>query len=725
MSEALKIIHRFLQLANLPTDSLELRSAKENLMLMSTHFILVGFVWGAVYLANGLWLSSYIPFAYTVLSAIGLILLVTTKNFVFFRNTQLCLVLLMPFLLHLSLGGFIPSSGVILWAIVSPMAALFFMNTRQAIYWFAAFIGVILIAYLVDDELSKYYQWKITDAFIDALFVLNIGGVSGLVFLVQHYFATNERSLKKEVEKQNDQLEIQSDQLKELDRHKSNFFANISHEFRTPLTLIQGILNRTEPPSDRDRLIMRRNADRLLQLINQLLDLTKLESGKFSLDKKTVDLNLEIRRIAQLFGSAAEMKDINFRFNGQSILTDGAEPILASLDPEQFRKVVANLISNAVKFCPVGGQVDLNLSEVGMNILFAISNTAEDIPQEKLKHLFNRFYQVESNSVRGYEGTGIGLSLVRELITLHEGQIKATSANRVVRFDIVLPKGELRERAVTTTAELVVEPIIQKELISTASVSDHELKILVVEDYPDLREFMVDILSDRYSIITASNGEEGIQLAMEEIPDLIISDVMMPKKDGMELCAELKTNTVTDHIPIILLTARAERKDRFKGLEHGADDYLTKPFDESELVLRIKNLLRTRKRLQEKYQKEIWLKPEEVKVTSTQERFLRKVKEVIDQNLSNEELTAKDLALMMALSRSQLHRKIKALTDKSTTEFVRTYRLERGAELLKKGFGNVSEVAYAVGFNSQTYFSSSFQNYFGCSPTEYVRPEKI
>lgn len=710
---------RFLQIANLPADTQEQRQRKENLMLMVTHFSFVGFVWGSVYFFNGLRLPGLIPLSYPVVTIISIGILLATKRFALFRNIQLFLVLMMPFMIHLSVGGFIPSSGAILWAIVSPMAALFFINIRQAVYWFGVFVISIIVAFLIDEQLARYYHWEITDQFIDALFLLNIVGVSGLVFLVQVYFARNERSLKAEVEKQNDLLGVQSDQLKELDRIKSNFFANISHEFRTPLTLIQGILNKKDTPSQAEFAIMQRNSDRLLQLINQLLDLAKLESGKMVLQKKTIDVHQMAKKTAQLFGSAAEVKSIQFHINEASILEPETEAILMEADPEQIQKVLANLMSNAIKFCPEDGNIDMRIHNTDDIVHLTISNTGDDIPETQLAQLFNRFHQVESDSTRGYEGTGIGLSLVHEIIDLHGGEITVTSQNRVVCFEITLPKGQVGEVAeVLMPAKAQDSPAPVSEEAADAGGKDL-LKVLVVEDYPDLRQFIKGILSPSYTVLEAPNGEVGVEMALAEIPDLIISDVMMPKKDGNQLCAELKSHPATDHIPIILLTARAGQADKVEGLEQGADDYLTKPFHETELLLRVNNILKTRQKLQEKYQQGMWLKPSAVKVSSTQERFLQQLKEALEENLSNETLTVEELASMMALSRSQFHRKLKALTNQSATEFVRTYRLERGADLLKQGFGTVSEVAYEVGFNSQTYFSSCFQKHFGCSPSVY------
>ncbi len=720
-SKRKNIFQRIIQVANLPTDTQEQKRNKENLMLMASHFTIVGVIWGTLFLTNGLWEISCFPYSYTIISIISLVVLLKTNNFIFFRNVQLCLVLLTPFFIHLALGGFVPSSIALLWSIVCPMAALFFITVRQSVYWFSVYFVLIVIGYLIGDELSFYNVPSISESIINTMFLLNLGGVSVLIFLVQIYFTRNERALKEEVEKQNTLLEVQSDQLKELDKMKSNFFANISHEFRTPLTLIQGILDRRETPSQEDCTVMAKNADRLLQLINQLLDLAKLESGKMQLKKQTINLNSEARKIAQLFGSVAEMKGIQFRLNNHSILDGQVEAVLAELDPEQIHKVLTNLISNALKFCPEGGKIDINIKDGNTSVQLIFSNTGEDIPKEQLPLLFNRFHQLDSGSTRASEGTGIGLSLVHEIVSLHGGEISVSSENQLVRFEIFLPKGQLGPLAETAVYTKVIEPLAQNKPTPAIVEGKDQLKILVVEDYPDLRSFINRILSESYTVIESSNGEEGVQKALEEIPDLIISDIMMPKKDGNQLCAELKNHPATDHIPIILLTARAGKEDKFEGLDHGADDYLTKPFDESELLVRIRNLIQNRKKLQQKYQKEIWLKPGEVKVTSTQEKFLEQLKEVVEEHLSNETLTAEELARNMALSRSQLHRKLKALTNQSATEFIRAYRLERGAELLMQQFGNVSEIAYEVGFSSRTYFSSCFQKHFGRSPSEYIR----
>lgn len=715
------LFQQYLELAYLPSDTEEQRISKGYLMLMASHFTLVSLVTGTIFYAYGLLWVSYIPYSYTIISTISLLIFFKTKSFNFFKNTQLCLLLFLPFFIHLVLGGFITSSVAVIWSIVSPLAALFFITIRQSVYWFGAYMILIFISFLLDDKLMIYDESSIPISLVDTMFLINIGGVSILTFLVQLYFVRNERSLKGKVEEQNERLEIQSTQLMEMDKIKSNFFANISHEFRTPLTLIQGILRNAAPINQEDRSTMQRNADRLLQLINQLLDLTKLESGKMQLKKKTIDLTLEARNIAQLFGSTAKIKAIQFRLNGSLLLHEKTESVLAELDPVQIQKVLANLISNAVKFCPEGGEIDIHIKNDNDAAKIIISNTGEDIPAEQLQEIFNRFHQVESDSTRGYEGTGIGLSLVHEIVTLHGGQISVTSRNQIVRFEVTLPKGQVGvlEKIQGSNHLIMSSPQLKAE---TPNVREKKpLKILVVEDYPDLRAFINRILHKSYSVIEASNGVEGVQLALEETPDLIISDIMMPQKDGIQLCTELKSHPATNHIPIILLTARAAKKDKFIGLDHGADDYLTKPFDESELLVRIRNLLQIRKKLQQKYQKEIWLKPSEVKVTSTQEKFLQQLKEILEKNLSNEVLTAEYLAKTMALSRSQFHRKLKALTNQSTTEFIRTYRLERGAELLKQKFGNVSEVAYEVGFSNRTYFSTCFQKHFGCSPSEYIR----
>lgn len=748
-----KFHDKFIILGHHPNDSEEIKLKKSSLLMMSAPFAIAGLVWGLLYFAYGLNIPGIIPFSYGILSVLSIIHFAKTTKYKFFRNSQVFLILILPFSLQISLGGFIPGSAVIMWALIAPAGALVFYTKKQAMGWFIAFLLLVTIAYLINDKLPEYFNWDIDESFINALFILNIFGVSTIVFLIQYYFVAKQKELKDAIESKNESLEHQTEQLKEMDVVKSRFFANISHEFRTPLTLILGLVNKQinnpeKAPSTKNSETMKRNANRLLQLINQLLDLSKLESGEVKLQTTKADIVAFTRRITFLFESLAINNGVELEF------IDKTEAIPDSLyfDPEKLQKILTNLVSNAVKFTPDRGKVSVSVgypstiqssSEmVQINVL----NTGSFISEEKLTRVFDRFYQVDGDSTRQHEGTGIGLALVKELVELHRGKVSAESNEHHTIFTILLPIDDpYFEECITMEdieyeKEIIDEPLsktekknngTKKENTEFAQIDDHPdsgepLEILIVEDNPDLRSFIKGILQVDYKVIEAVDGLDGLHKAEEYIPDLILSDVMMPNMDGYELCKQLKTNETTNHIPVILLTAKASRDNKLEGLRTGADDYLIKPFDEKELKVRIKNLITIREKLQKKYQQEVGLKPDDVTVTSIHQKFLSDIKEAIEKNIDNHQFGVDDLGSEIGMSRSQVHRKLKALTDQSATEFIRNYRLYRAADLLKKDSGNITEIAYQVGFSSQTYFSSSFNELFKCSPSDYKsKSEKI
>lgn len=722
---------------HMPNDSDDEKLRKSSLTLMSLPFAAAGLIWGGLYFIYGLYIPGIIPTSYGILSLVSFIYFRKTKKYGFYRTSQIFLILILPFSLQLSLGGFIPSSAVIIWALISPLSAMVFFSTKRSIVWFCVYVVLVIIAYLVNDYLLLFFDWNIDNEFINLVFLLNVLAVSGLIYAIQYYFVGSQASLKKAVEEQ-------AEKLKELDEVKSRFFANISHEFRTPLTLILGLINKqvtspNELVDKQDSETIQRNASRLLQLINQLLDLSKLESGELKLKTSFGDLTTFSKRMLAMFESMARDKEIQLVFNGVA-LSDNAsfKSMEIYFDQEKLQKVLTNLISNAVKFTPLKGVITINSSVENDQAMIKVSNTGKGIPKAALDHVFDRFYQVDAQSTREYEGTGIGLALVKELVDLHQGKVSVESSSSLTTFSIALPMDSsyLSEQEKTdmpsenTVIDLSFNHVphevtkTSKTLASEAGIVNDEeserLEVLVVEDNPDLRGYISSILSKSYKVIQAVDGIDGLEKAESNIPDLIVSDVMMPRMDGYSLCRELKASKNTDHIPLILLTAKASRENKLEGLEIGADDYLIKPFDETELEVRIKNLISIRAQLQKKYQDEFWLKPNMGKIDSVHEMFLAQIKEAIEKNLDNDQFSVDDLGTEIAMSRSQVHRKLKALTDKSATTFIRNYRLHRAAELLKQEVGTITEIAYQVGFSSQTYFSSSFQELFGCAPSEYV-----
>ena len=742
------IIQKFVELGHRPNDPKDERLRKSSLLVVSGPFALAGLIWGVLYFVNGLFIPGTIPFSYGLLSVFSIISFAISKQYKFFRNSQLFLILVLPFALQLSMGGFVPSSAVIYWAIIAPAGAMFFDSVKRSAYWFAAYLFLVITAYLINDLLPGYVDWNLSEDFVNTLFLMNIIGVSSIVFGILYYFVGTITKLNENIEEKNLALSEQSERLKEMDEIKSRFFANISHEFRTPLTLILGLVNKqisnaSSAPEPKDSDTMKRNANRLLQLINQLLDLSKLESGGVKLQISKNDVVLFAKNSTSQFESMAAGKRIKLLYNGRDVKEQVEyETIELHFDLEKMQKVITNLLSNAIKFTPENGEVSV---VVGVQkttniepelVSIKVINTGNEIPSDKLPYIFDRFFQVDAASSRKYEGTGIGLALVKELVELHKGTVSVESKMRKTTFTVCLPlsaqyidqhdiiEGTSLEntpsiRAVDTIVDLGIN--VADERVTTQG--NDQLEVLVVEDNNDLRAFIKSILQQDYKVIDAVDGVDGIEKAEASIPDLIVSDVMMPRMDGYDLCKKLKTNDKTNHIPVILLTAKATRENKLEGLETGADDYLVKPFDEEELMVRIKNLISIREKLQRKFQGEIWLKPKEVKVSSVHQKFLEELKEIIESNIDNERFGMEDLEKNLGMSRSQIHRKLKALTDQSATTFIRNYRLHRAADLLKQDVGNITEIAFQVGFNSQTYFSSCFQELFQCSPSEYKQKE--
>ena len=564
-----------------------------------------------------------------------------------------------------------------------------------------------------------------------------------ITLLFVRQFEMKRVQLKNELQVRN----VEAKKLQEIDKMKSRFFANISHEFRTPLTLILGLTEKLSSSvrdisAKKDFVIIKKNAVRLLQLINQLLELSKLESGSVELKVSKQNINIFLKRILSSFTSLAEKKSVAIIFNDHRLDENSVQKeVFLYFDPEKLETVFYNLLGNAFKFSPDGERVEVEVIPHIHKVEIRFTNTGIGISEEKLPNIFNRFYQADETASRNYEGTGIGLALVKELIELHGGEISVMSVeNKETTFTIKIPVGRAHYKP-----EQVVEETeyVEKENdhinfdeeynsdseVRPQKIQDNNYKIiLVVEDNHDLRNYIVDLLlhedsngERKYLVYEAENGEKGLKTAAEIIPDLIISDIMMPEMDGYEMCRRIKKNFRTSHVPIIMLTAKAERDDKLEGLETGADDYLLKPFDSKELLIRVRNLIRIREQMREKYRTEMLLKPKEVNVPSTEKIFIEKLTLIIEKNISNEKFGVDTLSDQIGLSRSQLHRKLKAITDQSTTEFIRNFRLQRAADLILQNFGNMAEITYKVGFSSQSYFTKCFTDYFGCSPVEYGR----
>ncbi len=361
-----------------------------------------------------------------------------------------------------------------------------------------------------------------------------------------------------------------------------------------------------------------------------------------------------------------------------------------------------------------------------------VEDDGPGMSSEFQKNIFNRFYK--SQGLSSVEGTGIGLALVKELVELHFGEVEVKSAEgKGTRFKIAIPVDEefyesknlTIKEAIPAADKIKLSKIKIDDEVAEDAISKEAPLILIVEDNDDMRQFIKENVQTNYKVIESADGEDGLNKALESIPDLIISDVLMPKLNGYEFCSKIKVDERTSHIPVILLTSKAETNSRIRGLETGADDYLTKPFNSAELLLRIKNLIDQRKKLREKFSREITLEPKDIAVTSTDEKFLTRVLEIVEKNVSNENFTAEDFAENVGMSKTHLNRKLNALTDTSANEFIRTYRLKKAAGLLSGRSGNISEIAYEVGFSNPSYFAESFKKLFGYSPSEYLQSKQF
>jgi signal transduction histidine kinase/ligand-binding sensor domain-containing protein/DNA-binding response OmpR family regulator len=515
---------------------------------------------------------------------------------------------------------------------------------------------------------------------------------------------------------------VESESLRKLDELKSRFFANISHEFRTPLTLIQGQLETVIAEEDQPKQKVKLesaayNASRLLELINQLLDLSRLDAGKMELDLKTYDLVSFLKKLLNAFETQAESMRIALEFEA------GEDDIPAFFDFEKMEKVFVNLIGNALKFSKPGGAIRISAGLLDdQTVEIRVKDEGIGIPAEQLPHIFDRFYQADDSDTRKYEGSGIGLAIVHEYVRLHGGAVKVSSSKvpgaSGTEFVVELPRGE--GETFDTVPQAQAGPAAPPSSLPAAKENAGSREIvLVVEDNPEVQAFIREQLEAHYQVMVAANGREGIAASRQEIPDLIITDLMMPEMDGYAFSRQIKNDERTSHIPIIMLTAKAGLEHKIEGLETGIEAYITKPFSVRELLVQVRTLIRERKKLRRRFASATIIKPSEVSVVPADQAFLEKALRIVEDNLGDELFRVEALAEGMHLSASQLNRKLNALVGQSGGKFIQSLRLQRAADLLRQKAGTVSEIGYQVGFSDQAYFARAFKKQFGCSPSEY------
>jgi len=535
---------------------------------------------------------------------------------------------------------------------------------------------------------------------------------------------------KQEREFENEHRVREAKQLHEMDEMKFRFFTNISHEFRTPLTLIinpvEKLLKESKSEEEKTLLsIIHRNAIGLLELVNQLLDFRKLDVHKDTLNISVGDVVAYIKDICYSFTELANQKSINFSFS------TSVSELRMEFDPEKIKKIMSNLLSNAFKFTPNSGKIEVNMSliqqltEDKKMLKITVSDSGIGIPAKDLDRIFERFYRVENPENGNQTGTGVGLHIVGEYVKLHEGVIGVESQlGKGSTFTVMIPANQHIQEEIIAQKQENVEPEEEITFEEETASNDQRVKLplmLIVDDNQDFRNFIATLFTENYRILMAEDGERAYQIILNKMPDLIICDVMMPKMDGFELCKLVKQDIRISHIPIILLTAKAGDENKYRGLEAGAEDYISKPFNMEMLSLKVARIIERQKKTRDQFKHKVDITTSEVQITTMDEKFVKKAVALVEANISSSEFLVEDLCREMGMSRVYFYKKILSLTDKTPSEFIRFIRLKRAADLLEKSQLFVNEVAFQVGFNDPKYFRKYFKDEFGVSPNEYKK----
>jgi signal transduction histidine kinase/DNA-binding response OmpR family regulator len=569
---------------------------------------------------------------------------------------------------------------------------------------------------LLNQKAENQMLWR--NSLIAGLLLTVIAAVT--IFLLQRSRARRTKLL---LETQ----QLLNRQMQEADKLRSRFFANISHEFRTPLTLIISPVEEklaVNELTQKDKITfqsIRRSAHRLLELINQLLELSKLESGFMKLQLQSGDLYTFVVPILSAFDSMADVSQAKYT-------REVSLPHTTVLfDADKLEKILNNLLSNAFKFSLRGGKVDVVVSgienEKSIALTVEVRNSGPVISADMQARIFEPFFQGPAISAHTMPGSGLGLSLVKELVKLFQGDIRVTSTDSegtAFIISLTLDKSESFAEEIQFAKKIDGTSYVEETPEAKAAEPENgKEKILIVEDNQEVRALIRQGLEGHYYVVEAGSGDEGIEVARTQPVDLIVSDVMMPRMNGIELCQLLKSNELTSHIPIILLTAKADHESKLEGLRTGADDYLVKPFNMQELQARIANLISQRKKLIRKYNQGLTIHPHEVTVTSLDEQFIRRAITLVENNLDNLNLGVDMMAGELGMSRTNLHRKLKSITGLATSEFIQDFRLRRAAQLISKKADTISQIAYQTGFNDQSYFTKCFKKKFGKTPSDY------
>jgi len=649
----------------------------------------------------------------------GVILPVVVRQVsVWHRFVDQFLVAIATFVAILKMGGIPYSGGLIFVGLALVFFSLNFWKKSATIAIYVVYVITVILAGVLHPYLTV--PPEMTPAVNISLYVVNLLWISGFATaFVLNFIAQRVRM-----------EHLEAEQLKELDEAKSRFYTGITHEFRTPLTVIRGMteLIREDPERWLDEGLEKINihTDILLNLVNQMLDLAKLEAGAMSVHMVRGDINLHIKYIIELFASVAAEKQIQLVYN------PAAQPTVIDHDPEKLMQILINLLSNALKFTQHSGRVEVSTALTGDDRFeIRIADNGPGISGEHMPYIFDRFYRVEEGGARSLPGSGLGLALTRELVKLMKGTIWAESVyGEGTAFTVDLPA--------TQTAPLVEIQELQDPGIGISTwispagpkfippsvhgnASANKPMLLIVEDHADVVQYLFTLLENEYDVVVANDGREGFEVATECIPDIILSDVMMPVMDGIQMLGKVKDDLRTSHIPVVMLTAKADIASRLEGLERGADAYIPKPFNRKELLVQLRSLIELRRKLRERYAPVADLTLPEVPDFRKEDVFMRKVRDIMIAHLTDDRFDIQGLCREIAMSRSQLYRKFKFLTDRTITQYLRSLRLHKAKELLLGSDITVSEAAYRTGFKNISHFSKAFTREFSVNPSDIGR----
>ena len=620
-------------------------------------------------------------------------------------------VVIITFICILLLGGIPHSGGLVFVGMAQVLFSLNFREKRATLWIFIIYMVTVILAGVLHPYLK--IPPEMTTGVNISLFVINLLWISGFAMVFVLSFISQRVRLE----------QMETNRFKELDEAKTKLYTNITHEFRTPLTIITGMteLIRDDPEKwlEEGTAKIDRNAKTLLTLVNQMLDLSKLEAGSMPVRMIRADINLYIKYIVELFRSVAAGKKIDLNFKS------GNHHTVIDYDPDKLMQIISNLLSNALKFTQPCGFVDVTSVLTGdRKFKIRVSDNGPGIPETHLPYIFDRFYRAGDAN----PGSGLGLALTKELVKLLGGTITADSIfGEGTEITVSLPVSynaplqevpginEIRERI---SHQIITDDGLDSQSLHPVNGRTDKPIILVVEDNKDVVLYLLTFLEKEYDVLVAADGQDGLHKAIESVPDLILSDIMMPVMDGIDMLKSVKNDLRTSHIPVVMLTAKADIGSRLEGLERGADAYIAKPFIKEELLVQLRSLIELRKKLQQRYSPASHLHLTGENDFHLEDAFMGKIREVMLANISNESFHIDRLCKETAMSRTQLYRKFRSLTDKTISEYFRTLRLHKARELLNTTEISVSEAAYKTGFKNVSHFSRVFTQSFGINPRE-------